>query len=186
MDRVDLHAVYPGIHAQLGCFGKCLHHLMNLRHRQGPGDTAVIPAVGGCAGAGGEVVHIQDGLHNRCKRLIVQRLDHDVVDGQRASKARRQLNEQFAAGPMELLHKRLQLLKLSRSLIQPFSQKDVANGCNTGQNQAHVVLCTLQKETRRLLIEVVRLHPSKNRRAAHRGHNNAVFNLHIADFPRGK
>jgi hypothetical protein len=70
--------------------------------------------------------------------------------------------------------------------IKPLAQHRIKDRSNARKNQADIVLGPFHQELGRFLIKMVRLHPAKDRRAAHGGHDNAVLDFDIADLPRRK
>lgn len=102
MHRVDLDTVNAGILQELGGLGKGVHHLVDLLHGQRAGLALGIPAVGGGGGGGGDVVHVQEGLAHGAEGLVLEHLDHDLVDGHGTAHTGGQLNKQLGTGLVEL------------------------------------------------------------------------------------
>ena len=89
---------------------------------------------------------------------------------------------------MNLVHKLLEVLKHLGVLPQPLAPEGVAQRGDAGDDQTHVVLGTLQEEGRRLLIKLTagELKLAEERSAAHGTEDDAVFDFHVADLPRGE
>ena len=183
---MDLHAVHTGILQQLGGLGKGVHHLVDLLHGQGAGLALRIPAVGRGGGRGGDVVHVQERLAHGAEGLVLQHLDHDVIDGHGAAHAGGQLDEQLGAGLVELRQPLRQILEHLFVLIEPAAAHGVADALHARQHKTHVVLGAVQDVVGGLLVEVTGLQPAEQGCAAHGGLHDAVLDLHVADLPGGK
>ena len=131
---------------------------------------------------------VQDRLDDSPGELIFVQGAHQLRDGPAAAHAGGELNEEPGTGLMDLVHKDLQLLKHFGILPQPLAPEGVPQGGNAGDDQAHVVVGPLQEELGCLLIKTAarQLEPAEQAGAAHGAHDDAVFDLHIADFPGGK
>ena len=186
MHRVHLHAVHACRLAQLGGLGEGLHQLVDLLLGDGPAHHVLGPAGGQLTGRRAQERGVHDGLGQGAQRLVAQQNAQLVGDGKAAAKTSGKLHEQLGAGGMDLLHVGLQLLEHARVLIQPPAADGVPQRGDAGDDQAHVVVGDVQKELRRHLVEVVGFHPAEQRGAAHGAHHDAVFHLHIADFPGGE
>ena len=132
VDRVDLDAVHPCVHAELSSFGKGLYDLVDLLHSQRPGVYAVGPAVGGGRGAGGDEVHVKDGLSQGAQDLVVEHLHHQVIDSHSPAEACGDLDKELCPGLVELLHVVLQGLELSCVLVQPAAAHGIPDGGDAG------------------------------------------------------
>ena len=186
MHRVDLDTVNAGILQELGGLGKGVHHLVDLLHGQGAGFAFGIPPVGGGGGRGGDVVHVQEGLAHGAEGLVLEHLDHDLVDSHGTAHTGGQLNKQLGAGLVELRQPLGQVLEHLFVLVQPAAAHGVADTLHTRQHQAHVVLGAVQDVVGRFLVEVTGLQPAEQGRTAHRGLHDTVLDLHVADLPGGK
>ena len=183
---VHLNAVHACVHAQLRRFGKGLYNFVYLFYGERAACYAVAPAVRRGRGTGAHIVDVQNGLCQRAQHLVFCKQGHGVVDSHGAPHARCNLNEQLCARFMKFLHKFLQLTELAGVLVQPAPAQCVADGGDARQDKPHVVARALQQKIGRLFVEMVRLHPPEDGRAAHGTHHNAVFYLHIAYFPWGE
>ena len=186
MHRVDLDTVNAGILQELGGLGKGVHHLVDLLHGQRAGLALGIPAVGGGGGGGGDVVHVQEGLAHGAEGLVLEHLDHDLVDGHGTAHTGGQLDKQLGASLVELRQPLGQVLEHLFVLVQPAAAHGVADTLHTRQHQAHVVLGAVQDVVGRFLVEVTGLQPAEQGRTAHRGLHDTVLDLHVADLPGGK
>ena len=87
-----------------------------------------------------------------------------------------------------LLHKELKLLEHFRILPKPLSPECIAKGCDTGNDETYIIVCSLEEKLCRFLVEAAsgKLKPTEKRCTAHRAHNDTVLDLNVAYFPRGK
>ena len=129
---------------------------------------------------------VDKGLAHCAEGLVLQHLHHQLVDGHGAAHTGGQLDEQLGAGLMKLRQPLRQILEHLLVLVEPASAHGVADALHTRQHQTHVVLGAVQDVVGGLLIEMARLHPAEQRRAAHGGLHDTVLDLHIADLPGGK
>ena len=186
---VDLNAVHAGLTQLFGGLAESLHHLPDFRHGEGTGGHILRPAVGGLGSGGADILHVHNGAGDLVEQVALGQGGHPAVDGHGAAHTGGQLNEQLCSGLVELHHVLLQFLEHLVVLVQPLSARDaqrVTDTLHAGQDQAHTVLCSVEQEVGRLLVEVVGFHPAEQRGAAHGALDKAVFDLHIADLPRGK
>ena len=184
--RVHLHAVHARRLEQCGALGKRIDDRLNLRLRHLAGGHPVGPAVFRRAGGGGDLVEVHEGPGENAQRRVGVEHFHHAADGEGAPKARRQLNEQLRSGLVELRHPARQLVEHPRVLVQPLAEHGVVHRLAARQHQTDVVFRHLHQEVRTGAVKVVHLHPAKQIRSAHRGHDNAVFDFDLPDFPRGK
>ena len=90
---------------------------------------------------------------------------------------------------MELFHVGLEFFEHAVVLPEPLAAGDthgIANALHTGEDQADAVLRAVEEEVGGLLVEVVRLQPTKEGGAAHGTLYDAVRYFHIANLPRSK
>ena len=89
---------------------------------------------------------------------------------------------------MDLVHKLLKVFKHLGVLPQPLTPESVAQRSNAGDNKTDIVLCTLQKKLRGFFVKMAagQFEPAEQGSTAHGAHDNAVFDLHIANLPGGK
>ena len=133
-----------------------------------------------------DVGRVEDGLHECAHHL--------VFDGQRKEIAQRkgtpepgsELHEEFGARLVDLLHIRFELFESALRLVEPLSADEVPQRRDAGDDETDIVFRAFEEEIRRVLVEVMRLHPAEQRRSAHGTQHDAVFDLHIADLPRGE
>ena len=183
VDRVNLDPVNACVHAELGGLREGVDHLLDFLDGERARHNGVVPAVWRGAGGGGHVVDVEDGLHDGSEGLVFERLDHDVVDRETAAEPCGQLHEHFRAGLVKLVHKLLEFDEFPFALVEPLAEHHVADWRDAGKNQTDVVFRAVQQEFRGFFVEVVGLEPAEDRRAAHGGHDDAVFDFHVADLP---
>ena len=183
---VDLHAVDASLAQQLRGLTERSDALLDLGSGEHLGVVALQPAVRGGGSGSGEVLHVQNGFCELVDDRILQNHLHHRRDGERTAAACCQLNEQLAAGLVEVLHVLCKFLIHSLVLVEPSVAENVTHPLHAGDNQTDIILCFLQEVVSRLLVKMVRLHPAEQGRAAHGAVGNAVFQFHIANFPRGK
>ncbi|MBO7177306.1 MAG: NAD(P)-binding protein, partial [Clostridia bacterium] len=183
---MHLNAVNTCIAAELGSFGKGLDDLVDLFHRHFGANDIMRPTGRLRAGRSQLMRGIDDRLDQSAGEFILVQRSHQLGDRPRATHARSQLNEQLCPASMDFFHKYLEFLKHFRILPKPLPPKSVSQRGNAGNDQTDIVFGSLQKQRRCFLIEMAsaKLKPAKKRGAAHGAHDNAVFDLHIADFPR--
>ena len=188
MNRVHFHAVHTGILTKPGRLCEGFNDLMDLLFCHLRADDIRCPAgrlrAGRCQLMGGVDDRLDDGTG---EFVLVQRADH-FGNCPAAAHARRQLNEELCTGLMDFIHKHLQFLEHLRILPQPFAPEGVPQGRNAGDDQTHVVVGPLQKQLGRLLVKATagQLKPAEEGCTAHGAHDNAVFDLHVANLPWGK
>ena len=186
---VDLDAVDAGGAQLLGGLAEGVDHVLDLLDRQRAGHDVLLPAVRHLGRGGADVLHVHDGAGDLVEDVVLGQLRHPAVDGHGAAHAGGELDEQLCARLMELDHVLFELLEHLVVLVQPLTAGDaqrVADALHAGQDQAHAVLCAVEQEVSCFLVEVVRLHPAEQGRAAHGTLHDAVFDLHIADLPGGE
>jgi len=189
MDCMDLHAVDAGVAQALCGLAEGVDHLLNLGLGQRTGLDVLSPAVGGVGCGSADVLHIDDGACQLVEKIVLRKLDHPVGYCHGAAGACCQLNKQLRAGLVELIHVLGKLFELVIVLIKPLSAGNaprILDELHAGENKAYAVLGSVEQEVSRFLVKVVRLHPAEKVCAAHGALNNAVFDLHIADFPWSK
>src|SRR5699024_2763535 len=123
---------------------------------------------------------------DRAQHFVFQQDAQAVGNGKTAAESGSELHKQFGAGGVQLFHVDFQVLEHSRIAVQPAAADGVTQGRNARNDQAHVVFGNVQKELRRHFVKVVGLHPAKQGGSAHGTHDDAVFDLHIADLPGGE
>ena len=183
---MDLNAVHPGLAQQARGLAEGLGALLDLGHGQRAGLVVLLPAVGRGRGAGGQVVGVHHELAGLAQGGMVEHHAHQVVDAHGTAAADGQLDKELGAGLVEVDHVVLQLGEHLLVGVEPAVAHDVAHPLHTGQDKAHVVTRGLQQEVGGLLVEVAGLHPAEEAGAAHGTHDDAVFDLHIADLPGGE
>ena len=189
MHGVDFHTVNAGVHEHLRGLAESVDHLVDLFSRQRAGLDLRIPAVGGLGGGSAAVVHVQNALGDGAKRLLLEHIDHHLVDRHAAAHAGGELDEELRTRLVEFGHPLGELAEHTLVLIQPVTAGNahrVAHALHAGQHQTDVVLGAVEQMIRRFLVEVAGLQPAEQGCAAHRHLHNAVFDLAVADFPRGK
>ena len=186
VDGVDLNTVDPGFLEELGGLCKGFDLIVYLLDGHGAGLDLVIPAVRRGRSGGGDIVKVGNGAGYLAEQRVLEQEDHGLCDGHGAAHARGELDKQLCAGLMELLHIDLQILEHLLVLIQPAAADGVLDALHAGQDQADAVLGAVEQEIRGFLIEVARLHPAEQGRAAHGALDDAVLDLHIAHLPRRK
>ena len=189
VNGVDLHTVNAGIHKHLRGLAKGLDHFADLFLCQRTGLDLRIPAVGGLGGGRADILDVQNALGNGAKRLLLKHIDHQLVDRHAAAHAGGELDEELGARLMEFRHPLGKLAEHTLVLIEPVTAGNahrVAHALHAGQHQTDVVLGAVEDVIRRFLVEVARLQPAEEGRAAHRHLHDAVFDLAVADLPRGK
>ena len=188
MNSMHFHAVNAGIFAELGGLGKSLNDLMDLLLGHFRADDVRGPAGRLRGGRCQLMAGIDNGLNDSPGDLILVQGANQLGDGPGAAHTGGELDEKLGTGLMDLIHKYLQFFKHLGILPQPFAPEGIPQGGNTGDDQAHVVLCSLQEQLGGLLVKAAagQLKPTKQGSSAHGAHDNAVFNLHIADLPGGK
>ena len=89
---------------------------------------------------------------------------------------------------MDLIHKFLQSLKHLGILPQPLAPEGIPQRRNAGDDQADIVLGTLQEQLGSLLVKAAagELKLAEQGSTAHGAHDDTVFDFHVADFPGGK
>ena len=85
---------------------------------------------------------------------------------------------------MEFGHPLLQVFIHPVVCVQPPTKHRIIYGLAARQDQAAVVLCDLQDEFRSGFVEMVVLHPAQQIGPAHGSHDDAVFDLAVADLER--
>ena len=188
VNSVHFHAVYTGILAQLGGFGKGLDDLVDLLHRDLGADDVGCPTGGLGAGRGQFVRGVQNGLHDGTGDLIFVQRANQLGDGPGTSHAGGQLDEQLGTGFVDLLHEFLQILEHLGVLPQPFAPEGIPQRGDAGDDQTHVVVGPLQKQLCGLFVEFTagQLKPAEQGSAAHGAHDDTVFDFYIAHLPRGE
>ena len=186
MDSVNFNAVDPGFLKELGGLCKGFDLIVNFLDGHGAGLDLIVPAVRRGRGGGGDIVKVGNGAGELAEHRVLEQKDHRLCDSHGAAHARGELDEQLCAGLMELLHVLLEVLEHLLVLVQPTAADSVLDALHAGQDQADAVLRAVKKEVCRFLIEVARLHPAEQGRAAHGALDDAVLDLNVADLPRRK
>jgi len=186
--RVYLHAVHPCVAAELSGLGEGLDDLVDLLHRHLGAFNIGSPAGGLGAGTGQFVAGVNDGLDQGAGELVLVQGAHQLGDGPGAAHTCGQLDEELGAGLVDLLHKDTEIVEHLLVLPEPLAPEGVAEGGNAGDDQANVVLCALEEEFCGFPVKLAagELEPAEEGSAPHGTEDNAVFDFHIADLPRGK
>ena len=131
---------------------------------------------------------IDNGFHQRPGEFILVQRSNQFGDGPASAHTGGQLDEQLSAGFMDLVHKDLQFFEHLGVLPQPLTPECVTQRCDTGDDQAYIVICSFQKQLSSFLIKSAagQLKPAEEGSATHGTHDDAVFDFHIANFPGGK
>ena len=134
------------------------------------------------------VTCVKNGLDKRSCDLVLVKRAYKLGDSPGASHTSGKLNEKLCTCLMDFIHKYLKLLEHLGILPEPFAPEGVAQGSDTGDNKTYVVICSLKEKLCRLLVKATagQFKPTEQRRTAHRTHNDTVFDLYVAYFPRGK
>ena len=186
MDSVNFNTVDPGFLEELGGLCKGFDLIVNLLDGHGAGLDLIVPAVRRGRGGGGDIVKVGDGAGELTEHRVLEQKDHGLCDSHRAAHTRGELDEQLCAGLMELLHILLEILEHLLVLVQPTAADGVLDALHAGQDQADAVLRAVEQEVCRFFIEMARLHPAEQGRAAHGTLHDAVLDLHVADLPGGE
>ena len=186
MDGVDLNAVDAGLAQLLGGGAEVPHHLLDLFNGEGAGVEVVGPAVGGGGGGGAGVLHVDDGAGQLVEQVVSRQRGHPRSDGHGTAEAARQLDEELAAGLVVLLHIGLEHTVHLAVGVEPLSAHGVADDLHAGENEAHAVLGSLEKEVSAFKVEVRGLQPAEQGSAAHGALHDAVRDLYFTDLERSK
>ena len=87
---------------------------------------------------------------------------------------------------MELRHPLGEFLEHTVILIEPALAHGITHALHTGEHKAYIVFGSLQKVICCFLIKMAGFQPTEKGGAAHGALDNTVFNLHIANLPRGE
>ena len=188
VDSMDFHTVNTGIHTQLCGLGKGLDDLVDLLLGHLGYDNIRGPTGRLCTGRGQLVAGVKDGFHNCTGELILMQRANQLRDCPAAAHTSGQLDKELGTGLMNFFHEFSQILKHLGVLPQPLAPEGISQGCDAGDNQTNIIVCTLQEQLCCLFIEMTaaQFKPTKEAGAAHGTHNNAVLDLYIADLPGGK
>jgi len=186
VDSVNLNAIDTGVHELLGGLGKGFDLILNLLDCHRAGLDLVVPAVRGSGSGGGDVVKVCHGRYELAEQRVLKQHYHGLGDRHGAAHTGGELNKQLRSGLVELLHVDLQILEHLVVLIQPTAADSVLDALHSGKNEADAVLCAVEQEIRCFLVKMTRLHPAEEGSAAHGTLHDAVRNLDLAYFPRGK
>ena len=186
MDSVNFNTVDPGFLEELGGLCKGFDLIVNLLDGHGAGLDLIVPAVRRGRSGGGDIVKVGNGAGELAEHRVLEQKDHGLRDSHGAAHARGELDEQLCTGLMELLHILLEILEHLLVLVQPTAADGVLDALHAGQDQADAVLRAVEQEVCRFFIEMARLHPAEQGRAAHGALDDAVLDLNIADLPRRK
>ena len=185
---MDFHTVYTGVLAELGGFCKGFDDFVNLLFGHLGTFDIVCPAGflrrGRCKLMGG----VDDGLYKRTGELVlVQRCDK-LGDCPGTSHSCGELDEQLCACLVDFVHEYLEVAEHFLVLPEPFAPESITQGSDAGDDQTYIVVRSFEKQLCSLLVEVAagQFKPAEQRCTAHGTHDNAVFDFHIADFPRCK
>ena len=185
---VNLNTVNTCVAAELCSLCKCLDDLVDLVLGHFGTDDVGCPTSRLLGGRCKLVACIKNGLKNcSCKLVLVKRA-YKLGDCPGASHTCGKLNEELCAGLMDLVHKFLKLLEHLGILPEPLAPEGISKGSDTGDDKTYVIVCSLKEKLCSLLVKATagQLKPTKQRRTAHRTHNDTVFDLYVAYFPRGK
>ena len=189
MDSVDLNAVDAGIAQLLRGLTERFDHFLDLGAGHGTGLELLVPAVGGSGSGRAGVLNVNDGGSELVEEVVFRQIAHPAVDSHGAAEACGELNKELGAGLVELFHVGLEFFEHAVVLPEPLAAGDthgIANALHTGEDQADAVLRAVEEEVGGLLVEVVRLQPTKEGGAAHGTLYDAVRYFHIANLPRSK
>ena len=189
MDSVDLNAVDAGIAQLLRGLTERFDHFLDLGAGHGTGLEFLVPAVGGSGSGRAGVLNVNDGGSELVEEVVFRQIAHPAVDSHGAAEACGELNKELGAGLVELFHVGLEFFEHAVVLPEPLAAGDthgIANALHTGEDQADAVLRAVEEEVGGLLVEVVRLQPTKEGGAAHGTLYDAVRYFHIANLPRSK
>ena len=183
---MDFYTVDAGVAKLFRRFTKGFNHLVDFFDRHRAGIHAFNPTVRGFGSRCAAILNIEERLCELAKSGILEEVDHHAVNCHGSAKAGRQLNEQLSTILMKLGHPLGKFFEHAVILVQPALTHSIAHALHAGKHKAHIVFGSLQKVICSFLIKVAGFQPAKKRGAAHGTLDNAVFNLHIADLPRGK
>ena len=183
-----LNAVYTRVAAELSGLGKGLNDLVDLLLGHFRGGDLRIPA----GRQGRRTCQLVAGVQDRFEQcpgefILMQRSDQ-FCDGPATAHTSGKLHKQLGTGLMDLVHKLLQILKHLRILPKPLAPEGITQRCNTGNDQAYIVLRPLQEEFSSFLIKFTagQFKPTEKRCTTHGAHHDSVFNFYITNLPRSK
>ena len=186
VNSVNLNAIDTGIHELLGGLGKGFDLILNLLDGHRAGLDLIVPAVRGSGSGGSDVIEVGDGGGELAEQRVLKQHYHGLGDCHGTTHTGGELNEQLCSGLVELLHVDLQILEHLVVLIQPAAADSVLDALHSGKNEAYAVLSAVEQEICGFLVKMTRLHPAEEGSAAHGTLHDAVRNLDLAYFPRGK
>ena len=186
VNGVNLDAVDTGFTQLLGGGAEVPDHLLDLFHGEGTGSQVVGPAVRGGGSGGAGILHVDNGAGQLVQQVISGEGCHPRGDGHRTAEAACQLDEEFTAGLVILVHVRLEHTIHLTVGVEPLAAHGVADYLHAGENQADAVLGALEQEVSAFQVEVGRLQPAEQGGAAHGALNDAVGNFYVSDFKRSK
>ena len=188
MHRMNFHAIYACCLAEFCSLCKSIHDFFDFLHGHGTGCHLVRPAGRKFTRAGRLVRDIDNRLDNVTDYRCIMQHYQRSRNGPGTAHTCCNLNEQLGSGLMDFVHKFLQLIKHLLILPQPLAHIGGLDRCNTGNDQAYIIVSTFQEEFRCFLIKMVScmFHPSEEGGSAHRTQYNSVLDFQVSDFPRGK
>ena len=186
MHRVHFDAVHARFLAHFRSLCVSVDDVLDFLFRERAAGDVLRPAGRQLARRSADIGRVEDGFHQRADELVADGQRQQVAERKRTPEACGQLHEQFRPRLMDFLHIGFELSERSFRLIKPLSAYEISERRNAGNDEPDVVFRTFEEEGRGILVEMMRFHPSEQRRSAHRTKHNAVFDFHIADFPRGE
>ena len=188
MHCMNFHTVNTGILTQLRGLGKSLDDLVDLLLGHLRANDIRCPAGRLRTGRCQFVAGIKDGLDKRTGKFVLMQGTNKFGNCPASAHTGSQLDEELGAGLMDFIHEDLQFFKHLGILPQPLTPEDITQGCNAGNDQSDIVVGALQKQLCCLFIEAAagQFEPAEQGGTAHGAHDNAILNLNIANFPRGK
>ena len=184
MYRVDLNAVHSGVLEHFCAFCKRVHEFVYLVNGHGARRHLVRPAVGGGAGVSRDLIKIHKRLADGAQEFVRVELFHHLADGEGASEAGGELDEQLGTGLVEFRHPLCQVVIHFFVFVEPLTEHRVVDGLTSGHDKACVVFGDFHNEARTVAVKMVFFHPSEKICAAHACKHYAVFDLAFADLPR--
>ena len=186
--RVYLYAVNARLLTELCGLGERLDDLVDmLLGHLGTNDIGR-PARRLCGGRCKLVVGVKYGLKKLAENGLFMNAAYKVGDSPGASHTRGKLDKELSSGLVYLIHKFLKLDEHLLILPKPPAPEGITKGRDTGDNKTYVIVCSLEEELCRLLIEAAarQLKPAEERGATHGAHYYSVFYLYVTYLPRCK
>ena len=186
MHRVHFHAVHTRFLAHFRGLTVGVDDVLDLFFGECAAGDVLRPSGRQLAGRCADVGRIEDGLHQRAHHLILDGQREQLAQSKRTAESGCQLHEEFRTRLVDLVHIGFEFLESALRFVKPLSADEVSQRRDAGDDEPDVILRALEEESSRVLIEVMRLHPTEQRRSPHGTEHDAVLYLHIADLPRSE